>query len=285
MMSNASPPLRRTTHRLVGALGAIACGACIIPDRDIRLEVEAPDNQSAVRIVEPSPIATQMREICERPAPRNPGDPRPDSTFCPQVAAQPIRSGLVRPAQGSFCVCPPGSRDANALPRFEIYAEDGDLVSGNSQGALYGVLLLDLDPGSDAPESAVAYHNYWDPTRRPLPIDPPAASVGRDEVTHWEFRIGRTGKSIDLCNDDNRKRLEPGLHNLQFMVTDRPWFTPQELDEDGNPVMEGGAPVYGNTQFGVPDLAVGATYDTVAYVFECREYDPEDPQCDCREDA
>jgi hypothetical protein len=285
MMLHRRPPPRTQAlgRRCIGTL-ALACCACIIPDRDIRLEVEAPANQSPVRIIEPSPLVQEMREICERPAPKSEHDPKPDATFCPQVEAPAVRSGLVRPERGALCVCPPDFRDGNAIPRFEIQAEDGDLVRASSSGGLYGVFLLDLDPSSEAPESAVAYLSHWNAQRAPLPFDPPVGSVGREEVTHWEFRIGRRGEDrIDLCNDNGGKRLDPGLHNLQFMVTDRPWFTPQELDEDGNPQMRDGKPVYGNTQYGVPDLAAGATYDTVAYVFECREYDPDDPDCNCEE--
>jgi hypothetical protein len=285
MMLHRRPPPRTQPlgRRGIGTL-ALACCACIIPDRDIRLEVEGPDNQSPVRIVEPSPLAEQMREICDRPPPVRQDDPKPDASFCGQVETPRVRSGLIRPAQGAFCICPPEFHDDNAIPRFEIHAEDGDLVRESSSGGLYGVFLLDLDASSEAPESAVAYQRYWDPTRHPLAVDPPVASVGREEVTHWAFRIGRHNRErIDLCNDSG-KPLAPGLHSLQFMVTDRPWFAPQALDDDGNPLMKDGKPVYGNTQFGVPDLAAGATYDTLSYVFECRAFDPDDPEsCSCEE--
>ena len=255
------------------AVVAATTAACIIPDRDIRLEVEEPDNRSTIRIVEPSPTTQEMVEICTRDPKET---PKPDGSFCRQVSRSPVRSGLVG---RNLCICP-GGHDGNAVERFEIHAEDGDL-DARSDGP-YGVFLIDLDPDAASPESAIATP-LWDPTRRPLAVDPPVAPTGREKVTHWEFRVGRRGRSrVDLCNDVGRP-LDPGLHHLTFLVTDLPFFTPQELDADGNPLMKNGKPVYGNTQYGVPDLAAGATYDTVSYVFECLQ-GPDDPRCSCQEE-
>ena len=41
------------------AVVAATTAACIIPDRDIRLEVEEPDNRSTIRIVEPSRLSVR----------------------------------------------------------------------------------------------------------------------------------------------------------------------------------------------------------------------------------
>jgi hypothetical protein len=255
-------------------MGLLLGCACIIPDRDIRLEVDEPENGSAVRIIEPTPLAKEMSEICTRPNIKD--EPKPDPTFCQQVRPSPVRSGLLRSPVGAFCICPSDMHDADAIPSFSIYAEDGD---GDE---LYGVFLLDPDPFSDAPDAAVAYRRYWAAGREGSSVDTELPSVGREPVRHWEFRIRRDKRDrVDLCNDSGRGPLTPGLHHLQFMVTDRPFFTPQAFDDEGNPRFENGKPVYGNVQEGVPDLAAGATYDTVSYVFECQL--PEEVGCTCEE--
>jgi hypothetical protein len=76
-----------------------------------------------------------------------------------------------------------------------------------------------------------------------------------------------------------------GLHNLQFMVTDRPFFKPPRRDADGEILRdERGKISYGPEQCGVPDLAGGATYAVTNYVFECGDAsEGSDDDCDCAE--
>ena len=54
-------------------------------------------------------------------------------------------------------------------------------------------------------------------------------------------------------------------------------------EEDGEPVLgAGGQPLLLGTQYGMPDLAVGATWSVANYVFSCE--DPEqNPSCECME--
>lgn len=112
------------------------------------------------------------------------------------------------------------------------------------------------------------------------------ASVGRENNGLWMFRFGKDGgQGADLCNDDNGQALTPGLHNLQIMVTDRPFFRPPRLDADGEPVLDArGRPVLLPTQYGMPDLGVGATWAVANYVFECQD-SLTGSGCSCVEEA
>lgn len=259
------------------ALGLFA--GCILPDRDIRFE-SGLENESAVRIVERAPMTAQMDELC------NPADPDDsDGRFCPQVL-QTRTSGLVRPIEGDFCICPAGDR--RSIVPFEIYAEDGDRDGDRPKDTLYGVLLLDPSTESD-PQDAVAYAKYWQPGRAGERIpDGDADPADRTEPPNGREPAGLTvfplddssdAPRIDLCNEAGRP-VAAGLHTMRFMVTDRPFFRPRAKNNDGTPAEEAdGDPAYGNEQWGVPDLAGGATFATIDYVFECR--DPTDPEADC----
>ena len=62
------------------------------------------------------------------------------------------------------------------------------------------------------------------------------------------FKLDEASTGIlDLCNNNNGNPLAPGLHDLQFMVTDRPFFTPPDF---ADPTQSSRHP-----QCGVPDLA------------------------------
>lgn len=267
---------------LVAALG-LGAAACIIPDRGIRAESDD-DNPGAVRIVESIPVIQELLDACEVPA----ADPSHDPRGCPQVPAA-TPQGLL--AGGPFCAC--AQSDENVLPELALYAEDPDRRRDAPADTLYAVALLDLDPLTDAPQNYVAYPEhltpggageYIPPSAEELD-EPLAPSVGRESNGLWRFRLGKDGGGgVDLCNDDNGQTLPVGLHNLQIMVTDRPFFRPPRLDADGEPVLDAsGRPVLLPTQYGMPDLGIGATWAVANYVFECR--DSNDPTCRCTEEG
>lgn len=258
-----------------------ALSSCIVPDRDIRIDPGL-DNEGAVRIVQRAPRVPDMDEFCNAE--------KPDSyelANCPEVRrTQP--SGLLRARDGgSFCVCPGG--DKRALDSFEIYAEDGDVEGDRAQDTIYGVALLDLDNSTMNPEYDVGYQNYW---AAGLPgerisvgenvednrTQPP---IGRESTQLSVFPLDDGTGRIDLCNNDNGGQLLPGLHDLRFMVTDRPFFRPRRLDLDGDPAVDAnGDPLYLGPVFGMPDLAAGATYAVIDYVFECKDAALDAPNCE-----
>jgi hypothetical protein len=256
--------------------------ACIIPDREITFE-GGPDNAFAVRIIERTPLPMEMIDICN-------ADPVKqkdliDLRFCPDVRRS-LPSGLIEDPDGPFCICPNGE-DERAIPAFTIYAEDGDLDGDDPRDRLRGVFLLDPDPVDDEPNLAVAFNEYWAIGDEAVRVDAEdlempdpaggrtAPNEARDFTPQWRFRIDNGSGFVDLCNgaDD----IEPGLHNLRFMVTDRPWFERPQLVDD---MMVGTI-----SQPGVPDVAGGATYAVTNYVFECiDEIDDTDPRsgaCRC----
>lgn len=250
----------------------VLASACIIPDRDITFE-GGPENPSAVRILERPPLAQQMFDICN-------ADPQKmkdvvDLTFCPPVRRT-LPSGIVESRDGGpFCICPEGTSDQRAIDAFTIYAEDGDLVGDSARDTLYGVFLLDPDPGAERPTPA--YQPYWSfgqegeeiPALHVENVDPIAGRTApgqaRDVPPQWAFRIDDGTGKVDLCNGD-LVRVSAGLHNLQFMVTDREFFAAPHHDPDPE---DDDAPGTSAPQMGVPDTANGATYAVTNYVFEC----------------
>jgi hypothetical protein len=274
-----SRPEPRPSALAVGVVLVTSLGACIIPDRGIRAESDD-DNPGAVRIVESIPVVQELLDGCEAP----PGDPIRDDRGCPQVPSA-LAQGLVR--GGPFCTCPTG--DTNVLPEFALYAEDPDRRRDGPADTLYAVALLDLDLATDAPQNFVAYPEHLTPGGAGEYIaspsdafdEPLAGSVGREGNGLWRFRFGKDGgQGVDLCNDDNGQSLSLGLHNLQIMVTDRPFFRPPRLDADGEPVLDtAGRPVLLPPQHGMPDMGRGATWAVANYVFECQD----SPECMCRE--
>lgn len=259
------------------ALAACVGSGCIIPDRDIKIDPGI-DNLEAVRIVERAPQLEEMHEQCNI-FPLDEADTR----YCPEVPHS-LAAGLVAPSEGSFCVCPEGSTDRRGLSidKFQIYAEDLDRDRDGPKDQIYGVALLDPESHTD-PTDAAAYANYWRPCREGVRIDVSeneagnrvAPPVGRTvlQLTVFPFDDQSGSRKVDLCNDDSGDKVSPGLHTLRFMVTDRPFFTPIAFEQTGEP---------GNEQCGVPDLAAGATYATVDFVFEC--LDANDPDIKAHDD-
>ena len=270
----------------------VLASACIIPDREITFE-GGPDNPSAVRILERPPLAQQMFDICNADANKMPDVV--DLTFCPPVRRS-LPSGLIESADGGpFCICPAGvgeqGVDERAIEAFTIYAEDGDLVGDSARDTLYGVFLLDPDPSADQP--VPAYYDYWAFGQEGQEISAlhvkevdalsgrTAPSEARDVPPQWAFRIDDGSGTVDLCNG-NLAAIEPGLHNLQFMVTDREWFAVEHPDGDPD---DDETPGTFAVKMGVPDTAAGASYAVTNYVFECVDAldstHPRSDECRC----
>lgn len=272
-----------------GLVAASSIAGCILPDRGIRTESDV-DNPGAVRIIETIPIVPELTEACRD---ANPADPDYARAVlgCPQVPPA-LPQGLI--GGGPFCSCP--GRDRNTLPEFSLYAEDPDRRGDRATDTLYAVALLDLDPVTRAPQTFVAYPEQLNPgasgdyiaDRRgfgeALPL---VAPQGREDNGIWRFSFGRDGgEGTDLCNDDDGETLAPGLHNLTIMVTDRPFFEPVRLDEAGEVVLgTDGRPELLRPQYGMPDLAIGATWAVANYVFECQDAAELPELCDCVEEA
>lgn len=271
-------------------LGTAVLGvACIIPDRGIQFE-GGPANPGAVRIIESTPVPAEWTEWCTN---SDINDLVEDGTsaFCPDVR-ETRPGGLVD--EGTFCICPQGQRDASAPGLWTIYAEDPDLDGDEPDDKLYGVLRLDPDPFSEQPTAGVAFENYLEPCAEgeltnvefvtvaktgeddTYFIDRVLPSIARNTAWQWAFPIDDAfSDRIDLCNDNNGLPLEPGLHNLQFLVTDRPFFRAAREDSDVE-----------RLQCGVPDVAAGATYAVTNYVFECIDgtLEDNDGMCDCEDE-
>ena len=275
---------------------------CIIPDRDIQAE-DAIGNPGAVRIVEATNLPASFAATC---------NVMDNTQTCPQVPSG-RRGGLVveRDEDGNvlpYCVCPEGSVDSRVVPEFFIYAEDPDREGPGPADDLFAVALLDLDPATSEPQIFVAYEQQLPPGSRgesftldeldpgaldPRDLNPDTdesvlfASQGREDNGLFRFRFGgNAGRGTDLCNDDNGTKLGAGMHTLTVMVTDRPFFTPPLVDANGNPVLGlDGRPRFGPTQWGMPDIAAGATWTIANYVFECiaepPETESEDSVCAC----
>lgn len=273
--------------RLVALAGLALVGAgCIIPDRGIRAESDD-DNPGAVRIIEAIVLPAELTAACD-----DLDATEADRRGCPQVPPA-TPQGLL--PGGPYCACP--GRDRNVLPELSLYAEDPDRLRDDPADTLYAVALLDLDPLTDAPQNYVAYPEHLFPGGAGEYIRDRAGygdqtelrpSVGREDNGLWRFTFGKDrGAGTDLCNDDDGRTLSVGLHNLTIMVTDRPFFQPTRLDADGEPVIGAdGQPELLRPQYGMPDLAVGATWAVANYVFEClngvgtMDVDP-DARCNC----
>jgi hypothetical protein len=265
-----------TAGSVVGAAGSVVLvvgSGCIIPDAGIVVRDEFL-NVGAVRIVEPTPVTARADEDCAE---------RTTLSGCPYIPVS-LGSGLIRP-DSPLCVCP--GRDFGLGGGFDIFVEDPDIdAGGDPKDEILGGLFLDMPTSAEDPRDYLAY------TAR-LPPEQPARLVRASEVQTIErpdphlksWTLGERGP-VDLCNDDDGSKLEPGLHELRLVVTDRPWYRPVMRDAMGEPLEdEDGELVFHDAVIGMPDLPAGATYDTTTYVFQC--YDganpPEGIECDCEE--
>lgn len=261
------------TLRVVGlgmgrvAVLALAASAglwgCIIPDADIDIEDQFV-NKGAVRLVEPTPVTQRADDSCDE----LPGV----STRCPNQPDT-VPSGLIRP-DPPLCVCTQGDL---GLGGFDIFVEDPD-----ADDDIIGAFFLDMPTDPANVQDYLAYTNQ-------LPPEEPAQlfrasdslTIERPDPNLRAWAIAGQSR-WDLCNDNNAVRLSVGLHQIQLIVTDRPWYRPQSLDAAGRPVRdEDGNLVLGEPVIGMPDLAAGATYDTTHYVFECHDEEDEEVECSC----
>jgi len=256
-----------TTRRLpLGA--ALLCAAniggsalgCVLPDRDIQIVDENIQNKHAVRIVEPTPLSPEAQDACDdgfagKLLICQPGEPEfvLPHYLDPTYADPTSQNALIY----NFCSCDRAASEESKfqLNPFPLYVEDrlDDVDKGPSP--LYAAALLDLRPDSLDPQNSVRYRDYIDPLQ-PLDLDDQLnyTPLKRPDPKLRVLNIGGED-TIDLCNRANDTPLKAGFHELRIIVTDRPWFKADSDDVEG--------------QAGVPDIANGATFDTVSYIFHC----------------
>lgn len=249
------------TRRLLLLSGVILCGGaltgCVLPDRDIQIVDENIQNKHAVRFVEPTPLSSEALDACEealsdKPSLCQPGEPE---VVLPHYLDPTISKdgSLIY----NFCSCDRlvGEESRYKLPPFSLYVEDRLDDVDKSASQLYAAALLDLPANSIDPQDSVRYLDYIDPLR-PLDLE---SSLEYEPLKRPDplLRVLNVGydNEIDLCNRANSTPLKSGYHELRIIVTDRPWF---KADAKG---------VLG--QVGVPDIAGGATFDTISYIFRC----------------
>jgi hypothetical protein len=261
----------RATLATVAGLAVVGAAAgCIIPDAGIVVQDEFV-NMGAVRIVEPTPVSARADADCAD---------RTTLSRCPQLPDT-LPSGLIR-VSPPLCVCPGSSPGLGG--GFEIFVEDPDIdAEGDPKDQILGGLFLDMPSAVEDPRDHLAY------TTR-LPPEQPARRYAAQDVQTIErpdphlkyWSLGDRGGTVDLCNDDDGAKLAPGLHELRLIVTDRPWYRPLLVDAEGEPMRdEGGDLVFGDPVIGMPDLAAGATYDTITYVFQCHDSSAPAPGIEC----
>jgi hypothetical protein len=260
----------RAHARSVLAVLSVTTGlSCVLPDLEIVTEDEKITNKQPVRFARPMVLTDRANEACIRITQDDP------DVGCPQAAADPsdalppfldprrVVDGVL---QYDFCSCGMGERDQNALGKFTLYVEDRDEETRTRvpKDKIFAALLLDLDPKSELPHEAVAYPGYLD-SKVPLKLaeNPEYEPLLRPDPHLRQLTLGDESEVIDLCNRSGRGPLPEGFHTLRIIVTDRPWFT--FIDDYGQKL----------TQTGVPDLAVGATFDFVTYTFHCDSERPD----------
>lgn len=234
------------------ALLILVAAACILPDRDIMIENADIQNKNAVKLVAPIELTEEAELACEDAA--NQADPQVE--ICPQPGINPLPHFL-DPAlpQYNFCACAI-DEVGKTLAETTLYVEDRDEDRDGNLDPVYAAIQLDVNPDSKNPDAYVRYKNLVSPLIA-LPVDDQTefTPIKRPDPRLRVLKLGTGDERIDFCNDveDSDKPLARGFHSFRIVVTDRQWFT----DETGDP------------KFGVPDLASGATYDTVTYVFHC----------------
>jgi len=255
----ASPPARLRGRLTILGVLAMACAACFIPDRDIQVNDESITNRSPVRIVEAVQISDEALTACD--------DSDPLLQECPQPQLpEDVLPHFLDPdiSEFAFCSCPPGSTDAKARPNFPIYIEDRDenpdADDGDRLDEIYAALILDYNASNHRPFTSVRYRTYINP-QEPVPLagDITYQPIGRHGQKLRELRLGNENLDFDFCNGATDTALDPGFHTLTVIVSDRPWFTPDD----------------GFIQEGVPDFTNAATFDVTRYVFRCNASDVE----------
>jgi hypothetical protein len=270
---------------LASSATALIALSCIIPDTDIQV-FSLDSNASAVRFVEGIPLAADARCACN-----------PNTCECP-LADSPNLPPFLDPtrAEFQFCSCGENQIDDGRLAGVQFYAEDQDELDGQATDDLYAVALLDWDPSAGfSAFEYVAYRGYLDPRQ---PLDSHFSSyedpIKRPRPYTRAINLVGSDGTFDLCNGAG-KTIEPGYHTLTLMVTDQSWYqtpggfpdttstdstgtdTGDEESTSEGPLPEPPPVVYE----GVPNIAEGATYDTVSYVFHC--FAEGGPECRCKD--
>lgn len=253
------------------ALAAGLLAACILPDRGIVIVDENVQNKHPVRFVEPTPITPEALDTCLSLAEVKAGEdcqPGNPATVLPRFLDPNV-------TVYDFCSCGVDTqKDQTPLTPFTLYVEDRTNEAGGDLDPIFAALMIDLRPDEEDPSRKVAYQNYVSPTlplKEPLQdsikYEPPRRPDTGRELRQINLGDPETG-GIDLCNS-GPVSLPRGYHTLRVIVTDAPWFNPTPDDEM-------------NAEIGVPDLANGATYDTLEYVFHCSDKtDPDDKSKHC----
>ncbi|MCY1062319.1 hypothetical protein [Nannocystis sp. SCPEA4] len=273
----AGPVLRAVLVAL-----SLGTAACVLADKEINFEDVAIANRNAVRLVEATMLSPEAELSCD------PDHEVDEPGTCPQPGFDPrdVLPHFLNPAYSRkdddgrirypfvFCSCEEeGKRDSNTLFT-TLYVEDQDEERNREpKDKIYAALLLDMPQRDERPYNYVDYRRYVDPSRELELSGTPYQPQKRRDPQLRELVLGISvdgnEDGIDLCNSGSRV-LAPGFHSLTVMVTDRPWFRPSD----------GGI---GSEHAGVPDLAVGATFDTITYVFYCGSATQEDDPNDCAE--
>ena len=253
---------RSVCAALVLAAGAAACA---LPDLDINIIDENVQNRHPVRFVEPVPLTEEALDTC-----LGLKEVMPNEVCQPGDAAN-VLPHFLDPKYDdyNFCSCNLDTEeDSRKLPLFTLYVEDRANDTNKGLDPIYAALMLDLQPGETDPSRKVVYQSYVNPTvpltePEELKYEPPRRpDTGR---ALRQLSLGSSEGRIDLCNGINLP-LARGYHTLRVIVTDAPWFNPTSDEND--------------REVGVPDLANGATYDTLDYVFFCDDKsDPDNPHC------
>ncbi len=254
---------------------AVVVTACILPHR-IQATDENRSNRHPVRIVDAMLLPPEADDACIAKS--------MDLDECPQPGQSPetVLPKLLDPNKNvdyEFCSCPEGQRDSRAQNAFAVYIEDRDGADSLNYDILYAALLLDYDPSRPVTEDIVRYQSYIDPEAEvppPLSLADEQLPLGRPDPLLRRLQLGNSATRVDLCNASGSGPLAPGLHTLTLMVTDKPWFTEElpfedEDSETGPPTVET-AGIQEVSHPGVPDLANGASFDTVTYTFNCFDH-------------
>jgi hypothetical protein len=248
------------------ATGLLALVACILPDRDIVIVDENVQNKHPVRFVEPIPITEEALDTCLSLKEVMP------SEVCQPSDPERVLPHFLDPTitEYNFCSCgfDTPEEDSRKLRATTLYVEDRRNDLSQPLDPIYAALQLDLQPAETDPAQKVEYISYVNPNVALKPDNDLKYEPPRRPDTGRELRqlnLGNSEEPIDLCNGTGMP-LRRGYHTLRVVVSDAPWFSPTGEDDV--------------RELGVPDLANGATYDTLEYVFYCDDKsNPDNPHC------
>ncbi|TPV93958.1 MAG: hypothetical protein B7733_17760 [Myxococcales bacterium FL481] len=267
---------RPRTRLILGAatLAAVAIeSVCVFTDRGIDVERGGNVNRHAVRLVEP--IVLRPGEECSCDEPNDGVDCTP---ACPLPRGPGLPHFLDPGAEEEFyryCECEFGFYDANYLNPLEFFAEDEDVEPDTDK--VFAALLLDWDSSSSSTSSANSHVAYRDLHTGRFILDSAAydSSVLLRPSPQTRRLVVAGDRGVDLCNaHGTTAEMGQRFHTLTVLVTDRPWYTPPPVQGVGDPP----------PRIGVPDIAAGATWDRLDYVFYCHDSSDESCQEQCVEE-